>query len=197
MCILGDILEGILVGKVAIATKPSEYDFKNIWSIRHINTLPRELLLCIFRFLQHSELKQVVLVCKHWRDVGEDPVLWKKFKFVVASKNICYLDTYLNSRRLQCLKSLEINAYDKGTTDLNSEAVGTILKSTVNKLILKNCDLTKLSEADIKCFVNKIKSLSLWQSDLEKTQISFLFDCLQESSSKGLVELDIGYSYLS
>ena len=80
---------------------------------------------------------------------------------------------------------------------MNSEAVSIILKSTVNKLILKNCDLTKLSEADIKCLVNKIKSLSLWQSDLEKTQISFLFDCLQKSSSKGLVELDIGYSYLS
>ena len=33
----------------------------------------------IFQYLNYTELKQVVLVCQHWRELGEDPFLWRKF----------------------------------------------------------------------------------------------------------------------
>ena len=106
MCIIGDILEGILLGKVTVATKPSEYEAANIWSIRHINTLPRELLLTIFRYLSYRQLTLAMMVCKDWRDIAEDPVLWRKYKLAVGRRHLSSLKRILSSRRLECLQYL-------------------------------------------------------------------------------------------
>ena len=38
--------------------------------------LPRELLYQVFLLLTPRDRKSVVLVCRRWRTVGEDPRLW-------------------------------------------------------------------------------------------------------------------------
>merc|ERR1711971_23987 len=49
-------------------------------SIRDINsTLPPELLSCIFGFLPFGDLKNALLVCRRWMEVGEQPCLWESF----------------------------------------------------------------------------------------------------------------------
>jgi len=196
MCIIGDIIENILIGKVTVATKPSEFNPLEIWSIRHINTLPRELLLSVFRFLKPSDLKQVVLVCKHWKDIGEEPVLWKNFKLVVANKKISIVDEILNSKRFLCLQQLEINGFGYGDAkrEIDSSTLGVILQSPVQKLGLKNCDLSLVSKEDVEMLIGGLKSLTLWNSHLTSSQTVDMFQCL--SRSKDLFDLDIGYSYL-
>jgi len=196
MCIIGDIIEHILIGKVTVATKPSDYNHFDIWSIRHINTLPRELLLSVFRFLKPSDLKQVVLVCKHWRDIGEDPVLWKHFKLVVANKRIDIVDEILNSKRFLCLQQLEINGFGYGDAnrEIDSSIVSTIMKSHVKKLGLKNCNLSQLTEDNVKMMIGGLKALTLWNSQVTPSQTVDLFRCL--SRSRELCDLDIGYSYM-
>ena len=162
MCIIADFVENIFFGTVAVATKPSDFKQEDIWSIRHINTLPKELLLHIFRFLGHGDLKIVVLVCKLWRNIGEDPVLWKHFKFVIGRNNISMIDNILETNRLQCLEHLEINGYgDKARPLLRSETVSVLLKCSASKLTLKNCDLTQLSKEDITSVISKLKTLLL------------------------------------
>ena len=48
--------------------------------------LPREILRAVFEFLDPSDLKQVILVSKHWKSVAEEPVLWKDFDLPIKCR---------------------------------------------------------------------------------------------------------------
>ena len=197
MCIIVDFIEGILIGKVAEATKPSDYymSTRDVWSIRHINTLPRELLLHIFRFLNHSQLKTVLHVCNQWREIGEDPILWKNFKLVVTGIEIDIMAAILSMKRFRCLKNLEVNGYsEKEKPELSGTTLSTILASPVSKLTIKNCSFSKLSEENISSMVSNLKSLSLWQIEMKEEQTKKMFWVL--ARSKYLTEIDIGYGYM-
>ena len=197
MCIIVDFIEGILIGKVAEATKPSEYymNVRDIWSIRHINTLPRELLLHIFRFLSHSQLKSVLRVCNQWREVGEDPILWKNFKLVVTGIEINIMPAILGIKRFRCLQNLEVNGYsEKEKPELSGTTLSTILASPVSQLTVKNCNLSQLSKENISSLVLNLKYLSLWQIELQSDQTKMMFGVL--AKSKYLCEIDIGYGYM-
>ena len=41
-----------------------------------ITKLPEEMLVKIFSLLPPQDMKSVILVCKSWRGIGEDPTLW-------------------------------------------------------------------------------------------------------------------------
>jgi len=55
-------------------------------SIVKINILPIEMMLKLFSLLSPKDLKMVVLVCKMWRDLGEDPQLWTWTKVRICSR---------------------------------------------------------------------------------------------------------------
>ena len=195
MCIIGDIIEGLLLGQVTVATKPSEYEFTNIWSIRHINTLPRELVLYILRFLNTRDLKMLMLVNKEWKTLAEDPVLWKKFKLVVDQKKVVHLHNILSLARFECLEHLEINGYgEKDRTVVDQTMLATVSDSSLTRLTLKNCDMMHLSDDNIETILSNLRSLSLWQVNMSTGQVRALFQSL--TRNKRLQELDIGYGYL-
>ena len=88
MCILKDLLEDLIWGRVTTAVKPPGSERQDIWSLRHINSLPREILLLVFRYLNFTDLKTAILVCKTWSDIGEDPVLWKNYKLIISNVEV-------------------------------------------------------------------------------------------------------------
>jgi len=196
MCILGDILQDLIMGKISPATKPKQEAESKIWSIRHINSLPQEILFNIFKFLPFDDMRRSVLVCIHWRDVGEDPVLWKKFKLVVNKPKLSILNQMLYTKRLSCLEHLEVNGYGYSGTPAVIEAdhAEVILNSRVSKLTLKHCDVSKVESEDLHKLINNLGSLVLWQTVLNKNQIFSIFESV--SKSERLKELDIGYSYI-
>ena len=147
MCILKDLLEDLMWGRITTALKPPGVERQDIWSLRHINSLPREILLLIFRYLNAKELKTAILVCRTWRDAGEDPVIWKHYKLVVSNVEVetGYLETILTFSRFTSLQHLEVNGYGQNAKmPVNNEIYKSIFNSTVSKLTLKHCDLTEL-----------------------------------------------------
>jgi len=195
MCILGDLIQSLIMGNVSTASKPEEEEAK-IWSIRHINSLPQELLFTIFKHLTFSDLRSVVLVCKHWRDVGEDPVLWKKLKLVVEKPKMVLISNILSIRRLACVEHLEVNGYGYSGTPaiIDTDTAQVIVDSKVSKLTLKHCDVSNVASEDLDTMINNLCSLVLWQTVLNKIQISCIFQSVIKSEN--LKELDIGYSYI-
>eukprot|EP00090_Calanus_glacialis_P034207 TRINITY_DN57272_c0_g1_i1.p1 TRINITY_DN57272_c0_g1~~TRINITY_DN57272_c0_g1_i1.p1 ORF type:complete len:292 (-),score=62.66 TRINITY_DN57272_c0_g1_i1:92-967(-) len=193
MCLLGEILQDLIMGRVASATKPGEEETK-IWSIRHINSLPQEVLFSVFKFLSFADLRRVLLVCQHWREVGEDPVLWKKLKLVVEKPVM--LGSVLSIPRLACVEHLEVNGYGYSGSPavIDADNAEFILKSKVSKLTLKHCDVSKVTSEDLDKLINNLVSLVLWQTVLNKVQISGIFHSVMKSQR--LKELDIGYSYI-
>ena len=197
MCILKDLLEDLIWGRVTTALKPPGLERQDIWSLRHINSLPREILLLIFRYLNAKELKTAILVCKTWRDVGEDPVIWKHYKLVVTGIEIDtgYLETILAFSRFTSLQHLEVNGYGQNAKmPVNNEIYNSIFNSQLSKLTLKHCDLTELDFDSFSSVLSKLRVLSLWQVQMSAEQVSLMFNVLARGSN--LVELDIAYSYL-
>ena len=197
MCILKDLLEDLMWGRITTALKPPGVERQDIWSLRHINSLPREILLLIFRFLNAKELKTAILVCKTWRDVGEDPVIWKHYKLVVSNVEVetGYLQTILAFSRFTSIQHLEVNGYGQNAKmPVNNEIYNSIFNSSVSKLTLKHCDLTDLDFESFSSVLSKLRVLSLWQVQMSGDQVSLMFNLLARGSK--LVELDIGYSYL-
>ena len=48
----------------------------------NIFILPFEIMFSIFQYLPYQDLMTIVLVCKEWRKVGTDSILWKNFSLV-------------------------------------------------------------------------------------------------------------------
>jgi len=73
--------------------------------------LPSEILMIIFCFLSFTDLKKALLVCKWWREVAEQPALWKKLDLVhnIAKSPDCGLVELLTMSRLQALQHLTLN----------------------------------------------------------------------------------------
>jgi len=71
----------------------------------HINNLPNEILFGIFKLLSPQDLKTAVLTCKLWKDLGEDPSLWRwSVVKLVSSEDF----PKLNIPRLQLLQEIKI-----------------------------------------------------------------------------------------
>ena len=198
MCILKDLIEDLIWGRVTNALKPPGLDNRDIWSLRHINSLPREILLLIFRNLNLKELKTAILVCRTWRDIGEDPVIWKNHKLVVSNIEVetGYLEKILSFNRFRSLQLLEVNGYGQSSRPVvNKNTSKFILDSRIRKLTLKHCDLTELNCESLTSVLTSLHVLSLWQVKMTPDQVTLMFNVLARGTN--LKELDIGYSYLN
>jgi len=87
-----------------------ETDFKTSMSEVHISDLPEEIMITIFHYLPPQDLKSVVLVCKEWRDVGEDPTLWTWAVVLIFN---CREDLQkLDIRRSQMVEEIDVGFCD-------------------------------------------------------------------------------------
>merc|ERR1712156_340848 len=48
-----------------------------------IRTLPEEVLMSVMSWLPVSDLCNAILVCRHWRTIGENPQLWRRYKLEI------------------------------------------------------------------------------------------------------------------
>jgi len=75
--------------------------------------LPSELLLKIFRFLPHNDIKNAIEVCRKFRDIGTDPLLWSMFSIPARKishvKGLDRLLAVLKLPRFSKLQILDLN----------------------------------------------------------------------------------------
>jgi len=71
-----------------------------------VTDIPSEVLFHIFSMLEFDDLESVLTVCKKWRDIGEDPNLWSKYRFC----HLCAEDltAVLKVPRFSKLRSLKV-----------------------------------------------------------------------------------------
>jgi len=79
-------------------------------SSRSINArFPPELITTIFKHLPFNDLKNVLLVCRLWKKLGEQPCLWSSLKLRLpgnARSSLTRIKRVLNMGRLQPLLNL-------------------------------------------------------------------------------------------
>ena len=108
-----------------------------------MDKLPVEMLLEIYELLSYKDLKNVVLVCRRWREIGETPRLWSSFPVIVKTRNMSVMSEILSSRRMMELKKLRIES------TLSEEVSQTIM----NHPVLREFKLSRVNDKQTIIFV--------------------------------------------
>ena len=64
------------------------------------SALPREMRLEIFSYLSYKDLRRALLVCREWRNIGEDPRLWRDVAVTLDCGNVELTRTVLGFRSM-------------------------------------------------------------------------------------------------
>ena len=73
-----------------------------------MGNIPDEILLRIFKLISREDLRNVVLVCSAWREIGETPSLWSSLSLCVNTGNMRVIPEILSSGRMEGLSKLWI-----------------------------------------------------------------------------------------
>jgi len=132
--------------------------------------LPPELLNNIFRFLPYTDLKNVVLVCRFWREVGERASLWSNFK-------LDFTDGDTNRQLLQVLRLSRLQSLQH----ISLECVEDSSLLALLQIIIDNClGIRKLS-----------LRMDVLQSQIPEDQVSPLAESLVRFEEVDLTEFCI------
>lgn len=154
-----------------------------------IDILPDELLIEIFKLLPLDELLQCENVCRRWRKVARDAVLWRRIIIVcsgqlgeISEKNLEIIDSH--RKWVHCLKIQYILNYP-------------VIKSVTNKcsnlisLELIMCRIEKEFDEDIKKWVN-LRKLNLKNSLLKsKVDLEIQYDQFKHLTYLGLSDFGL------
>jgi len=83
---------------------PSAYTIY-MMSLTSISVLPEEMMMRIFELVPPQDLRNVVLVSKQWREMGEHPSLWTETKAIVNTKDDFKM---FHTRRFQWVKDIKV-----------------------------------------------------------------------------------------
>ena len=67
------------------------------------------VLELVFVLLPLRDMKNVVLVCQLWREVGEAPGFWTWVRMTVTGENMSTMPERLDSRRMRAVREVRMN----------------------------------------------------------------------------------------
>jgi len=167
----------------------------------HRNNLPNEILFGIFKLLAPQDLKTAVLTCKLWKDLGEDPSLWRwSVVKLVSSEDF----PKLNIPRLQLLQEIKI-AHGESNRYCGNLSVGVCHwrkngMLEMFKVILETPTVTRISGFDecegiaavepklLASVLNRLEKLELMK--LAPEQIEVLFTAMAKNTSLKLLDIE-------
>ncbi len=137
---------------------------------RDINTLPEKVLIRIFSFLTHAEVLKCAVVCKHWRNLSQNPRLWHSIKLrpdfdeSLHIRNIDYFIHLLNHRFNSALEYIEL------PIDLITVPILHDLANKCNSLRYLTLDFSTAMQLqdfnDLNVFPCNLKMLTMCLSDV-------------------------------
>ena len=182
--------------------------------------LPPEILQVIVSYLPYQEMSNLMLVSTLWKEITEDPLVWKQFQLSVNEDKMHHLNGILDIKRLTslrkvktagrpfsaCYLTLLFNLIQKKTSITNLDLTNTdvcnvdpdLLSETINSMDKVNLDMNlfTFSQAD-SVFAKmrektQLRSLSVKYNTLSMVDPHVLADCLSR-----LEELDLTNAYVT
>ena len=156
-----------------------------------MTVFPTEIMFRIFQMLGNEDLRKAMLVCRRWRDLGEDPSLWTWAKIIVKRD---YDVQMLGIKRLNHAKKIQIY----GTWDSQElEKVFQALEKLHNLsyLSIPNTNLSSLEPELLVTVVNKVEELVMFNCQITSKQTTAMCEGFCDSTK--LKTLWIGRNNLS
>ena len=169
-----------------VLQRREKYDAETLGE-SEMDVLPAEMMMRILQLLPPEDLKMVVLVCRKWRDMGEDPSLWTwcQVRYKAGSKS--HLQK-LTVRRLQMLQHLHV-WYDEWKTGEMTEVFQAVEK------LPKLREITGLNGYNYKSVepglfgrvMNKLEEVDISRTGMTSQHLQAVFTIMcQESQLKKL-----------
>ena len=156
-----------------------------------LSNLPPELRLKILSFLSHHELKMVVRVNRRWREMGEDPLLWRRLRLVVLSRTQPVMEQVLRIRRLQRLRCVKFASPVAAgqAQDMICLIQG---QGNVKELDIASSKLIKVQPNTMGSLVNGLEVVLLTNCRLTVPQLKTIFTVISQDKTCNLQELYVG-----
>ena len=156
-----------------------------------MSVMPTEVMLRIFRMLSNQELSKVVLVCRRWRAVGEDPSLWTWDRIIVSS----YYDVkMLGIKRLQHAQEIIVKGV-WGSKQLVKLFQAVARLQNISYLCMPRVNLSSLEPELLVTAAIKVEELIMFNCQITSRQAVAMFEGFSDSSK--LATLAIGTNNLS
>jgi len=160
-----------------------------------ISLLPAELRLKILGYLSLYQLKMVVRVNRRWREMGEDPFLWKNISLVISSRPqataYSLIGKILKMKRLSRLRSVE---FSSPVPAGQAQAVLSQLTDheSVKHLNIAGSKLSKVQADILGSMVKGLEVLVVTNCRLTFIQIKNILNVISNDSTCKMKELYIG-----
>lgn len=129
--------------------------YKSIW-----DTLPNEIILLIFSFLNQRDLKQIALVCHRFYALAKDHCLWSKLDIESTDVTSLLLDNFTRVRQVNMTRSKAKNLTNKSLRVFFQNS-----KDTLKTIHLSHCSDKYLCGDNVLLHIathcRKVNSISL------------------------------------
>jgi len=147
-----------------------------------LSCVPTEILSKIFKFLSFIDLANAILVSKLWKEVAEDPWLWRDFPLNMKSIEMVKI------RRFTCARNININV-GSITSEDDAKCLFSVLEKNmyVKNLNLNHIDIKSVCPKIVTMCINKLEKVK--NLELSESQALQLFSVI--SVNTRLKEVDI------
>ena len=144
-----------------------------------MSVLPTEVMLRIFHMLGNQDLSKVVLVCRRWRDIAEDPSLWTWGRIRVRS---AYDVQMLGIKRLQGVQKIWVvwGAWESQELDKLFQIVRRL--RNLSNLYMPHISLSSLDPELLVTAVNKVEELYMYNCQMTSNQAIAMFEGLSDTT---------------
>ena len=147
----------------------------------YIETLPDEILLKVFKNLSTRWLCRALLVNRHWRRVGEDPSLWRRFLLAVGSQKVKNLADILKCARFSHLEQLLLMSFDPYDCEESNIDTKAILQSSIKRLEIRFVDM-RTNMREVSMLGESLSMLTIHCCPIEQDQADQMFSKFKEGT---------------
>ena len=161
--------------------------------------LPAEMLGRVFRLLTHVDLKNAVLVCKWWREVGEMPQLWSWACIKVDCAKCPCLPEMPEARMMRPVRRMEVrccNAQRKPEVAVIEEVLLAAARHPGIKELVISVDLSAVDPELLAWTVIQLEEVKLFFTHLSFMHIFTICATITEHSSLKSLYLGKGATYV-
>ena len=153
-------------------------------SLVSITEFPCEILLIIFGYLGHLDLKNVLLVCMKWKMMAEDPNLWSDCELILNQENKDDLEECLDLKRFSKVHTLKFYK-----ANLNCQDFIKISNSRLKFLNMQKCNLKGVQAKDLSKCVNSLEKVDFDHSRTSSFQLKCLLTSITEETHLKYLDL--------
>ena len=145
-----------------------------------MESVPKEILICILGYLPYEDLKRSRLVCQRFLDAASERKLWRQFILRISNRNISSLRNIFELNFIKDLRKIIFTG-----CAMKNEHVKIILEKNIQYIQLgsnhdveNDCDISKVSPKNLASLTMQMKEMkyhnSLMTEMTEKQMISTL-----------------------